>query len=336
MLTKKPLISVIVPVYNVSGYVHECLQSILSQNYCNFEIIVVDDASTDDSVDIVRKTCCQQHNVKLICHDRNKGLAAARNTGLCEAQGDYIAFVDSDDYIASDYLEQLYSNAVEHDADISICGRFLTFHFPDGVKHVKDCRSLFSNKKLINLDALKALNSFNSFDVSMCSRIIKKSLFNDVVFPEGKLSEDFFVSYQIMYKAKSVYYDPKPLYFYRQRYGSISRGAKINYDLIEASDNQLYFFLKNCPSLRYLGETTSAFTRIAIVNEYIQRDMPLSSLRENKLYVRKHIISILLNRYISAVKKIQACVVATSLFVYKIFFIKFSERGRLQKKQNDI
>jgi len=115
------MFSVIVPVYNVEQYLDKCLASILGQTYKDFECIVVDDGSPDNSSAIIDKYVKQDQRFKVI-HQKNMGVSAARNAGLAIAQGDYITFVDSDDYISNEYLEKFALKIANTDADIVICG----------------------------------------------------------------------------------------------------------------------------------------------------------------------------------------------------------------------
>ena len=118
---EKPLISVIVPVYNVKQYLRRCVDSILKQTYENIEIVLIDDGSTDESGAICDRYAQKDVRVKVI-HKENGGLSDARNKGMQEARGEYFAFVDSDDYIAKDYIAYLFELIVENKAQISLCG----------------------------------------------------------------------------------------------------------------------------------------------------------------------------------------------------------------------
>ncbi len=115
-----PKISVVIPVYNVEKYIEECLESVISQTFTDTEIICVDDCGTDGSMSVVERYAQQDSRIKILRHDKNKGLGAARNTGIEEAKGEYIFFLDSDDYILPDTLKNLYENAVRTKSDITV------------------------------------------------------------------------------------------------------------------------------------------------------------------------------------------------------------------------
>lgn len=326
------LISFVVPVYNVKDYLGDCLDSLLAQTYLNFEIVIVDDASTDGSGDIARRYAERHPSIRIIAHERNRGLAAARNTGIAAARGTYIAFVDSDDYVSPDYLSDLYGNAVAQRADISVCGRYLAFTMQEGLKLVEDAQTAFSRRCLSNLEGLRALNSYRAFDMSMCSKLIKKSLFDGIEFPEGKLCEDYFTCHKIVFKASCLYYDPEPLYCYRQRPGSISRGDKVNWAPIEASDEQLRFIMRECPELKWVGETSCAFARVSIINECARRGIETPQAKEIKAYVQRSLPSVLRNSDIPSRKKVQALCFALSTSLYSKIFVSLSSRAKLQEK----
>ena len=137
------LISLIIPVYNVQDYLEECLDSVLLQDYENFEVVAVNDGSTDNSREILENYERRDSRIRVI-DQRNKGLAGARNTGVAAVCGDYIAFVDSDDYVTPKYLSAMAANAITHDTDVSICGRAIDSN-GSCVHHV---RSGFSGRPL--------------------------------------------------------------------------------------------------------------------------------------------------------------------------------------------
>ena len=186
------MISVIVPVYNTEKYLDRCIQSILAQTYSNFELLLVDDGSTDSSGAICDKYAEQDSRVRVF-HKVNGGASTARNMGLDNAKGEWIAFVDSDDWID---VEMLNSLMLHHDqADIVVSDFYLHSH--SGV----------SVKKLLvdELDVIKRLQCWLTSYTTATSMIIKRSLCNNVRFPIGiKYREDFCFTVQIMYYAKCV------------------------------------------------------------------------------------------------------------------------------------
>ncbi len=122
MQTPLPFVSVVIPVYNVFSYLEDCLNSVIHQSYTNLEILCIDDCSTDGSIEIIKNFAILEPKIRLISHQKNLGLGAARNTGIELARGDYIYFLDSDDYIKTDTIEKLIQRALETDADVVVGG----------------------------------------------------------------------------------------------------------------------------------------------------------------------------------------------------------------------
>lgn len=313
-MSEKDLISVLIPVYNVEAYLDKCLNSIIRQDCSNYEIVLVDDGSTDNSSAICDMYANRYANISVI-HKENGGLAAARNTALLHARGSLIAFIDSDDFVSTDYLSSMYENIIKYGVAIAACGRFI---YSDETGSKEERRPYYARRVLNSDEALIALNSFRSFDMSMCSKLIRRELFEDVQFPEGKLCEDYYIAPILLLKACAVYYDDTPKYYYRHRSGSISRSSKINYAQIDASDAQLNLLTQWRPSLRRHAVTASCFARIAISNEYAKRglEIPDDEGREFVAFVRRNISSILSNKDLPLVKKVQALCFALSGKIY--------------------
>ena len=318
------LVSVLLPVYNVERYISACLNSVVDQTFKNLEIVIVDDGSTDNSWEICNQYAKRDSRIVLVSQV-NKGLAGARNTALNHARGDCIAFIDSDDFVTLDYVEMLVDRMERFSADIVACGRWR--YSEKGA--VEEHRPAFSNNVMNGMDALRALNSYRSFDMSMCSKLVRRDLFEGERFPEGKLSEDQFVCYRLLAKAHSVYYDSRPLYYYRQRIGSISRNSKVNTYPIEASREQLRFLLDAYPELRYAGETSCLFSRVAVFNAFVIRGKSIPEDTKTKIDNNRlrYLAFALKNPDLSIKKKIQG--IAFCLFrpLYKKIYLSY--QGRL-------
>lgn len=240
-------ISVVLPIYNVANYLDECVKSVLNQSYADFELILVDDGSTDGS-----QTLCDQYKQKdkriIVIHQKNGGLSSARNTGIKCAHGKYIALIDSDDYIAYDYIEQLYNAIVENSADISMCD-FQKVTEDSKLKEIK-ILDQSENKHLI-LDKEETIKevyngNFHGIDFVSWAKMYKLDLFreNNIYFPEGKLHEDAFTTYKLFYLSHKIAYIDVPLYFYRIRNGSITSSpfSIKRLDMIQATREEYQFF----------------------------------------------------------------------------------------------
>lgn len=209
-----PLISVIVPIYNVERYLDACIDSIINQTYSNLEIILVDDGSPDRCPEICDEYAKKDNRIKSI-HQDNGGLSAARNSGIDIAQGEFLTFIDSDDFVACNYVELLYKGIVEFDADISIAS-FCTFTNEDELKISRNELSFVEMAKDECFRRYGALNAGLSMPfISACNKLYKKDFFASIRFPIGKLYEDAFTTYKLLDKAKKIVFTPSKLYFYR-------------------------------------------------------------------------------------------------------------------------
>ena len=213
-LKKNPLISVVVPIYKVERYLNACVDSIVNQTYSNLEIILVDDGSPDRCPEICDEYARRDNRIRVI-HQENGGLSAARNAGIDIASGDFLTFIDSDDFVAKNYVELLYNGVFKFDADISIA-TFCTFSKEDELKiYCNDLpfEEIAKEECFRRYGALKAELSM-SF-ISACNKLYKKDLFVSVRFPVGKLYEDAFTTYKLIDKTKKIVFTPTQLYFYR-------------------------------------------------------------------------------------------------------------------------
>ena len=191
----KPLISVIVPVYNVKGYLTECVESLLAQTFDSYEILLIDDGSTDGSSTLCESFKTSHPNVRIF-HKPNGGLSSARNFGLYRAKADFVAFVDSDDTVEPNYLQSLHDALEKHDADIAVCGYD---------SDLPRAETLSGKNATIRL-----LTKQENLDVLAWNKLYKKSLFfdHDIFYPEGEVHEDNLTTYKLYSKAKKVTFVP--------------------------------------------------------------------------------------------------------------------------------
>ena len=256
-------ISVVVPVYNVEKYIDKCIMSLINQTYKNIEIILVDDESTDKSGTICDEYAKKYKNVKCV-HKKNGGLSDARNNGIENATGEYISFVDSDDFVSNDFIEFMYSNLKKNGCLISACG--FCHYYDDGT--IKKINFENVESKFSKIDSQKYLNIMGYFNASACNKLFKKELFNDIKFPKGKTSEDLYIIYKLLDKANGIYYSSKIKYFYRQRNGSITKNIKkINTDVIDAARGMCKYYVdKNYKEIIPYGYQTLYFAYIGVYN----------------------------------------------------------------------
>ena len=211
-LDEKQLISVIVPVYNVEKYLRQCLNSVVGQTYKNLEIIVVDDGSTDGS-----GTICDEYTkdkrIKVF-HTENKGLSAARNLGLDHATGDWIGFVDSDDWIEPDMYEVLLNKAIETGADVVECGFYREYK--------KTIEESHRNNRIF--DSSQSIESLLRGEISnaVWNKLWKNNCYINIRFPLERIHEDVATIYKVFLESKRICTAPVCKYHYIKREGSIS------------------------------------------------------------------------------------------------------------------
>lgn len=234
-----PLISVIIPIYNVEQYLRRCLDSIVNQTYTNLEIILVDDGSPDKCPQICDEYASRDNRI-IVIHKENGGLSDARNAGLDICKGEFISFVDSDDWASLEYINELYSTIKETLADIAIINhKHVTT--PSSIEIQKRRHIKFFSKQQALFELIA--KQYQPFVVSW-GKLYRKNLFNNIRFPVGKYHEDEFTSHLLISKASKITYSSKILYFYYQRSNSITKQNHIT-DIIEAFENRLNFTISN-------------------------------------------------------------------------------------------
>lgn len=292
---KEELISVIVPVYNVEIYLKDCVQSVLNQRYSNFELILVDDCSTDCSGAICDEYAGKDSRIKVIHKKKNEGLSAARNTGVGLAGGSYICFVDSDDYVWPDYLSVLYENAVLCNADVSWCS-FVKFtdilpeysrgkdlpsqetivnqhkNLPTQSQEEKPDQNTFSQVSKETLYEYLSATSVNckkpEFVVAW-NKLIRRELALKLEFPKGRWHEDEFYINDLVEKAEIVVETSACLYGYRQRNNSITgNDNKMDFrhlDVLDAAEERIFICRRQ--GRRLYNRSLKAY-RWAIISQF--------------------------------------------------------------------
>lgn len=216
---KTPELSIIVPIYKVEKYLDECIQSILHQTFTDLELILVDDGSPDACPQMCDAIAEQDSRVRVI-HQKNGGLSAARNTGIEAARGNWLGFVDSDDFVAPDFYEKLYNAAVNADADCAVCSVQLIHE--DGSRMDTPPQWKVYGGGYTGEDILKTITWQNNAPYLVAwNKLYRREVFRTLRYPVGRINEDVFVFAELFDTIKKVACVEQPLYFYRQRTGSI-------------------------------------------------------------------------------------------------------------------
>lgn len=252
-------ISIIVPIYNVEKYLEDCINSIINQTFKNFELILVDDGSTDKSGEICDKFVHIDNRIRVI-HQVNKGISGTRNMGIDISKGKYILFIDGDDYIHPKMCEILYNQIEFNNSDLAI------FQFKrtkkDYYNQIINNIGTINAMKISNKKALEKLYIEGNSEFIFCwSKLYKKELFDNIKFDEGRIYEDQLISKNILYRANNIIYLPIPLYYYRYRQGSYTNLSfnKNNLDIIYAYKEDLVFFNKINYKFKYKIEEKYIF-----------------------------------------------------------------------------
>lgn len=214
----KDLISVVIPVYNVERFLEKCITSILEQSYSNLEIIIVNDGSTDNCLSICKEFEKIDNRIILINQD-NKGLAESRNVGTRIAKGQYIVFIDSDDFVGKNHISNLYSIVSEKNVKLGITN-FKKVEIGE-IIHLENVKAKQKIKLYDKQTALKELFLQKEFDNSAWAKIYHISLFDDIEYPKGKLYEDLPVTYKLIEKNEFIGYMDTKDYYYVNRPESI-------------------------------------------------------------------------------------------------------------------
>ncbi|MED1205208.1 glycosyltransferase family 2 protein [Heyndrickxia acidicola] len=290
-----PKISIIVPVYKVENYINKCIDSILSQAFSDFELILIDDGSPDNCGHICDQYAKQDKRIRVI-HQENKGLSSARNTGLAASKGDYIGFVDSDDYIHEDMYRILYHQAEEYKADIAICN-FLKVE-DQGPSIVSESEGNSPVKYFTNIEALQQLFSKNDLSyvtgagnnitwIIVCNKLFRRKLFEHVRFEEGRICEDEFIIHKLLYSSKKIIFISSKLYFYVQRSSSIihSHFTIQRLDKVDALRERAEFF-KCINHMELYYQAITSYMNAFFWN-YFKAKHELSGVRAELIYIKK-------------------------------------------------
>lgn len=296
---EQPWISVIIPVYNVEEYLHECLDSVINQTYRNLEIIIVDDGSTDSSGMICDEYAKQDSRIAVI-HKENGGLSDARNAGLEVCTGEYIGFVDSDDKIVAQMYEKLYDCAVQEKADLVACrmirmidGKLVS----EGTQSDKICTTKES--------MVVQMFTGGARSISPCVKLYRKKVLNSIRFPKGQNWEDAYIVIDLINNVSKMVVLGEALYYYRMRQGSITQAKHWTPHVWDGINTYKYVYCKireHYPQLIQIADCRLCWVyRVSIgaaawTQEWKEH---LHEIKAQRKAVRKMLIDALNNPWIS-------------------------------------
>ena len=298
----KPLISVIIPVYNMELWLERCLGTVLAQTYKPLEIILVDDGSSDQSPAMCDRLAEVNPGI-VVVHQQNKGLSGAKNTGIDCARGEYLTFVDADDTIFSNYIEKLYELCVHFDTPLSACNHRIVRGSSKKLRFASPRRDCVLETR----EALENICYQDVPDVSSWGKLYRRTLFEGLRFPEGRIYEDTFLFADIMVRAGKMAFTPEPLYDYIIRDDSLSHGRYIpeRHQYIEAVDRLVRVMLEQYPDLAEASLCRRVFAALSVRRFLVDCPPEYREVRGRlERYVRRHAGAVLRNRRVPVRDKV--------------------------------
>ena len=318
------LISVIVPVYNVEQYLEKCVNSIINQTYKNLEIILVDDGATDSSGNMCDELAKSDNRIK-VYHKENGGLSDARNYGVERATGDYIGFVDSDDYIDYEMYEKLYEAIKKENVDVTECS--LRVIYPGKIE-------LFTDEKYYKVlgktEYLEEYLTIKKVFGSVWTKLIKSDVAKKLVFPKGKLYEDTYYAYDLINIANTFVLIDSPSYNYLMRENSITN-SKFDpriFDLIKIVEKFHKMTYENYPSLKEAADCRKMYAYFSVLNSILLEE----NYRNNEYYseilsyFKRNYISLLKNKYINHNRKLSVILIKLNIDLYRKVLMKYKKK----------
>ena len=318
-------ITVIIPVYNTAAYLEKCVLSVMNQTLPPYEVILVDDGSTDESP-VLCDRFAQLYPTQIhVIHQKNQGLSSARNTGMDAARGDVLSFVDSDDYLSPEMYGTLLPLMQRYQAQI-VAGEA----FVEKTTGEKYCRGMDNPECLVwnTKQALTELCSYRYLYFGVWAYLFRRGVFDGLRFPVGKTCEDQLLLYKVFARAHTVVYSSRPLYHYVQRPQSISRSASVNLTPIEASQAQLQFFKQHFPDLVSAAQTDYAIVNMSVYTNAVRNGAVCPKEVQKSLVkaCRRYLPVVLKNQHIPRIKKVQLFVFCCSRRAYRVIVSKKEHR----------
>ena len=283
MKDDESLISVIVPVYNTERYLEKCIESIVCQSYSNLELILVDDGSSDHSGDICDYYAKKDSRIKVV-HEENGGQSKARNVGIDQASGEFVLFVDSDDYINKYMVEHMYNRIEQDQSELAVCGYIFLDDSGNELETYSILDSVQTGYQVLEMAYDGTKNDF-LFNSIIWNKLYKRILFEKVHFPEGRIQEDEATVYKLLDQCRSVSILSEPLYYYvRQSNSTMTLKYSVRrLDGVEACyERYFYYRVKGGEYLRFLKPEGDVFTSVFFQSKQLFKP----ETREEKRRVR--------------------------------------------------
>lgn len=316
------LVTIIVPIYDVEKYLPECIESLIHQTYTNLEILLIDDESPDKCPEICEQYAKKDNRIKVI-HKKNGGAASARNTGMEKVTGEYVCFVDSDDYVSLDFVQRLVEEAEKYKADIAACSFESLYLNRKEKNEFKKSLEVYVTKEYLKLFLV-------DWSCALAwNKIFRAQLLKNIRFEEGHKIDDEFFTYKVVMQAKKIVHFNEPLYKYRMRVSGVMKANegrdKRFWDQVEFIERRYQVIRTSYPDLKscfmeHMADNYIQFFRSDRLNMEIAKYI--------KECIRKHWSDFLFVPYKKNLK--------IWIMVYMLYPIKMRVRNKLWNSENEI
>lgn len=331
---QKELISIVIPVYKVERYIEKCLKSVLNQTYSYIEIILVDDGSPDNCGKICDFYAEKDSRIQVI-HKTNGGLSDARNCGIAKATGEYITFIDSDDYVDTNHIAYLYNLLKQYQADIAIGKMQLAFEnmpVPRSEKQEKDKIEVYNTQQ-----ALETMLYNKRFCNSANYKLYRTTYFKEIQYPVGKLYEDLGTTYLVLAKARTIVSGQKPTYHYLINRNDSIMNQKFDtrrLDALDFAENIVNFIKKNYPQIEKAAIARLYMECIFIIVQIPQKQEYTVYINRIMHYLKQYRGNILLNSKMPIKHKVLAIAsFGGPKWMKNIWFLKEKIKTKLRKNK---
>lgn len=315
------LISVILPIYNISEYLDKCMNSLLSQTYTNLEFVMVDDGSTDGCKEICDLYLDVDKRIKVF-HKENGGLSDARNYGIICSRGEYITCIDPDDFVDNDYIEYLFYLIKKYNSKMSICQHRIMYD--NGI--IKELGSS-GDEKIETERCLERMLYHDVIDTSAWAKLYHRSLFENVKYPKGKIFEDIATTYALMMKCDriAVGYESKYTYIFHNNSIVNSEFKPNKFDLIEMTDKMANDIIKSFPNLERAIIRRQVYARFSTLNQMLNCYGYDEQRKSIIKFIKKYKLQVLSNKKAPRRDKAAIILLLLNYQLYRSIWLKYRE-----------
>lgn len=321
-----PLVSIVIPIFNSEKYINRCVNSVINQSYKNIEILLINDGSTDQS-SILCDNLLKVDNRVRVYHQNNQGLSVARNVGISNSNGEYISFIDSDDWVSVFFIEKLLECSIKYDSSISICN-YSEVHesniFDESLNYTNYNVKIFSSFQAMDL----LIGEMNEQFTISCNKLYKRDVFINNSFPPGRYHEDEFTTYKLFLSSNRIAYIDLSMYFYFINYNGITKSP---YSSKKKTDACIAL-LERAKVLKELGRDKLAersyFSLLFLIRETIRLDR---SFYISQSEFKEEIESSFLHQDLSFILKFMFWLLNNNMFLFDFLTKIYLETRKLRR-----